>query len=136
MRSSQAHTALRPNPKETLMNASPKTLFRRLAVAATVLVAAVAAQAQTKKQVQDLEVEVVGTGKPVLMVPGLNSAASVWRETCAALQPQVQCHIVQLPGFAGAKPAPPCVTACWPISRPRSCRPRWSSATAWVARWR
>ena len=39
------------------------------------------------------------------MVPGLNSAGSVWRETCAALQPQVQCHIVQLPGFAGAKPA-------------------------------
>ena len=87
------------------MNASRTPLFRRLAVAATVLVAAVAAQAQTKKNFQELEVEVVGNGKPVLMVPGLNSAGSVWRETCAALQPQVQCHIVQLPGFAGAKPA-------------------------------
>lgn len=53
---------------------------------------------------RDLQVQVVGTGKPVLMIPGLNSAASVWTETCAALQPQVQCHIVQLPGFAGAKP--------------------------------
>ena len=40
--------------------------------------------------------------RPVLMIPGLNSAASVWTETCAALQPGVQCHIVQLPGFAGA----------------------------------
>jgi pimeloyl-ACP methyl ester carboxylesterase len=38
----------------------------------------------------------------VLMIPGLNSAASTWTETCAALQPGVQCHIVQLPGFAGA----------------------------------
>ena len=51
---------------------------------------------------RDLRVEVVGQGRPVLMIPGLGSAASVWTETCAALQPGVQCHIVQLPGFAGA----------------------------------
>lgn len=86
------------------MNASRTPLIRRLVLAAAALLAVGVAHAQTKKNFQDLEVEVVGTGKPVLMVPGLNSAASVWRETCAALQPQVQCHIVQLPGFAGAKP--------------------------------
>lgn len=51
---------------------------------------------------RDLKVDVVGSGRPVLMIPGLNSAASTWTDTCAALQPQVQCHIVQLPGFAGA----------------------------------
>lgn len=51
---------------------------------------------------QGLQVEVVGQGRPVLMIPGLNSAASTWTDTCAALQPGVQCHIVQLPGFAGA----------------------------------
>ena len=51
---------------------------------------------------RDLRVEVVGEGRAVLMIPGLNSAASTWTETCAALQPGVQCHIVQLPGFAGA----------------------------------
>lgn len=51
---------------------------------------------------RDLRVEVVGQGRPVLMIPGLNSAASTWTETCAALRPGVQCHIVQLPGFAGA----------------------------------
>lgn len=51
---------------------------------------------------RDLRVEVVGQGRPVLMIPGLNSAASTWTETCAAMQPGVQCHIVQLPGFAGA----------------------------------
>lgn len=54
---------------------------------------------------RDLRVEVVGAGRPVVMIPGLNSAASVWTETCAALQPGVQCHIVQLPGFAGAPAA-------------------------------
>lgn len=51
---------------------------------------------------QDLKIEVVGEGRPMLMIPGLNSAASTWTDTCAALQPAVQCHIVQLPGFAGA----------------------------------
>lgn len=51
---------------------------------------------------RDLRVEVVGQGRPVLMIPGLNSAASTWEPTCAALQPGVQCHVVQLPGFAGA----------------------------------
>lgn len=51
---------------------------------------------------RDLRVEVVGQGRPLVMIPGLNSAASAWTETCAALQPGVQCHIVQLPGFAGA----------------------------------
>lgn len=53
----------------------------------------------------DLDIEVVGTGRPVIMIPGLNSAAETWRETCDALQPQVQCHLVQLPGFAGAPAA-------------------------------
>ncbi|HEY9107817.1 MAG TPA: alpha/beta hydrolase [Roseateles sp.] len=51
---------------------------------------------------RDLKVDIVGQGRPVLMIPGLNSAGAVWTETCAALQPGVQCHIVQLPGFAGA----------------------------------
>jgi len=56
----------------------------------------------TTERFQDLQVEVIGSGRPVLMIPGLNSGAQVWRDTCAALQPQVQCHLVQLPGFAGA----------------------------------
>ncbi len=55
---------------------------------------------------RDISVEVVGEGRPVLMIPGLNSGAEVWRETCAALQPdRIQCHLVQLPGFAGAPAA-------------------------------
>lgn len=48
-----------------------------------------------------ISVEVVGSGRPLLMIPGLNSAADTWRETCVALQPDVQCHLLQLPGFAG-----------------------------------
>jgi len=54
---------------------------------------------------RDLSVEVIGKGRPVLMIPGLNSGADTWRETCAALQEsKVQCHLVTLPGFAGLPP--------------------------------
>jgi len=53
-----------------------------------------------------VQVEVVGKGRPLLMIPGLNSSAEVWRETCLALK-DVQCHLVQLPGFAGTAPADP-----------------------------
>jgi pimeloyl-ACP methyl ester carboxylesterase len=54
---------------------------------------------------QDIKVSVRGEGRPVLMIPGLNSAGAVWDETCEKLKPSgVQCHIVQLPGFAGQSP--------------------------------
>ena len=65
------------------------------------------ARATTAGGTGHVQVEVIGTGRPVLMIPGLNSGAAVWRETCQALQPQVQCHLVQLPGFAGAPAADP-----------------------------
>ena len=64
-------------------------------------------QAATTGKPGQVQVEVVGSGKAVLMIPGLNSGAEIWRATCAALQPQVQCHLVQLPGFAGAAAADP-----------------------------
>ena len=51
---------------------------------------------------QGMQVEVIGQGRQVLMVPGLNSGIESWRDTCLALQDAaVQCHLVQLPGFAG-----------------------------------
>lgn len=52
------------------------------------------------------DVEVLGTGRPVLMLHGLASHRDTWKETCAALQRELACHLVQLPGFAGA-PAQP-----------------------------
>ncbi|WP_394538181.1 alpha/beta hydrolase [Lysobacter enzymogenes] len=78
---------------------------RRISLALAALLAAGAAQAAAER-FQDLSVEVVGKGRPVLMIPGLNSGAETWRETCAALQAdKVQCHLIQLPGFAGAPAA-------------------------------
>lgn len=73
-----------------------------LAVAIAMAVLGVGQAKAAPTQAGQVQVTVRGEGRPVLMVPGLNSAAAVWDETCAALQPGVQCHIAQLPGFAGA----------------------------------
>jgi pimeloyl-ACP methyl ester carboxylesterase len=76
------------------------TLHKALIASLTLLAAALGSTARAES-FEGLDVQVVGQGRPVLMIPGLNSAGAVWTETCAALQPGVQCHIVQLPGFAG-----------------------------------
>lgn len=71
---------------------------------ASLLTAVVAAFGLSTAQAAETlpSVRVVGEGRPVLMIHGLASGSGVWDATCAALQPHVQCHLVQLPGMAGA----------------------------------
>ncbi|HEY1549239.1 MAG TPA: alpha/beta hydrolase [Kofleriaceae bacterium] len=53
-------------------------------------------------------VKVIGTGRPVIFIPGLASPASVWDHAVAHLTGRVQSHVLTLAGFAGAPPiAPP-----------------------------
>jgi N-formylmaleamate deformylase len=53
-------------------------------------------------------VKVIGTGRPVIFIPGLASPASVWDHAVAHLTGRVQAHVLTLAGFAGAPPiAPP-----------------------------
>ncbi|MGY3265786.1 alpha/beta fold hydrolase [Lysobacter sp. HA35] len=87
------------------MNVSiPRTRTAMSLLAVALLSAAGNAFAATEN-FQGLTVDVVGKGRPVLMIPGLNSGADTWRDTCAALQKDhVQCHMVNLPGFAGVAP--------------------------------
>ncbi|TZF90796.1 alpha/beta fold hydrolase [Cognatilysobacter lacus] len=83
------------------MNAFAPARRRTLSLLAVACLAA-AGHASATEHFQDLTIDVVGKGRPVLMIPGLNSGADTWRDTCAALQKDhVQCHIVNLPGFAG-----------------------------------
>ena len=46
-------------------------------------------------------VEVVGSGRDVILIHGLGSSSDVWRETIAAM-PGHRFHLVQIAGFAGA----------------------------------
>ncbi|GAB3852986.1 alpha/beta hydrolase [Hymenobacter terrigena] len=50
-------------------------------------------------------VRVVGKGKPMLLIPGLNCTGAVWDETVAHYQSQYQCHVISLAGFGGTAPA-------------------------------
>ncbi len=47
------------------------------------------------------KVEVKGSGKPVILIPGLASSGEVWQDTAAHLCVKHQCHILTLAGFAG-----------------------------------
>jgi len=52
-------------------------------------------------------VEVSGTGKPVILIPGLGCSAEVWQETVAHLNKEgYQTHALTLAGFGATKPLP------------------------------
>jgi N-formylmaleamate deformylase len=46
-------------------------------------------------------VEVSGTGRPVILIPGLGCPGSIWKDTVAHLAPVAQTHVLTLSGFAG-----------------------------------
>lgn len=51
-------------------------------------------------------VEVTGKGRPMILIPGLNSGGAVWEGTVAHFKDRYQCHVLTLAGFAG-QPALP-----------------------------
>ena len=50
-----------------------------------------------------IKVDTVGSGEPVILIPGLMSDGSVWQSTAKALSKNYQVHIVNVAGF-GATP--------------------------------
>lgn len=51
--------------------------------------------------VPSFQVEVIGEGKPVLLIPGLMSDSRVWQQTASALKGDYQLHLISVAGFAG-----------------------------------
>lgn len=51
-------------------------------------------------------VTVIGKGRPILLIPGVSSSASVWDSTVDALKNDYQLHVFNLAGFAGVPAAP------------------------------
>lgn len=93
--------------------------FRRCALAFGLLapLAHQPAQAQTPTKTASpapaahpgFVVQVVGKGRPVLLIPGLNCTGAVWDETVARYRGQYQCHVITLAGFgsvAAQQPVP------------------------------
>ena len=49
-------------------------------------------------------VKIVGKGKPVILIPGLDCSGDVWDATAEHLKNNFECYIITLPGFAGQPP--------------------------------
>uniref|UniRef100_A0A486XJQ6 Hydrolase, alpha/beta hydrolase fold family n=1 Tax=Rheinheimera sp. BAL341 TaxID=1708203 RepID=A0A486XJQ6_9GAMM len=77
--------------------------WTHFAISLTLVGGMLAANFSTKAA-ESFSVEVIGSGKPVLMIPGLMSDARVWRPTAEALANEYQLHLISIAGFAG-KPA-------------------------------
>ena len=50
---------------------------------------------------EGLKVNVLGNGKPMILIPGLTCDGAVYEETVKKYQSQYECHVITLPGFAG-----------------------------------
>jgi len=64
------------------------------------LVTSIAAADDTRA----FRVHVSGTGRPVLLIPGLASSGDTWTTTVAHLNDRCTCHVLTLAGFAGTPP--------------------------------
>ncbi|MFZ0035104.1 MAG: alpha/beta hydrolase [Sedimentisphaerales bacterium] len=46
-------------------------------------------------------VKVTGSGRPMILIPGLGCGGNVWDGTVAHFKDRYECHVVTLAGFAG-----------------------------------
>jgi N-formylmaleamate deformylase len=53
---------------------------------------------------RSFSVQVVGQGKPMLLLPGLTCSGEVWNTTVGHFKDHYQCHVFTLAGFAGQPP--------------------------------
>ncbi len=79
------------------------TLSRRSTLAALCLLLTVAAPAAAE-DAPSFRVQVSGTGRPILLIPGLAASGETWTTTVAHLSDRCACHVLTLAGFAGTPP--------------------------------
>ncbi|WP_051269892.1 alpha/beta fold hydrolase [Flavobacterium suncheonense] len=75
--------------------------MKKLILLALALLAAINVFSQ---QHPSFEVNVIGKGQPVILIPGYSCSGEVWNETVAHFKDQYQLHVLTLAGFGGAKP--------------------------------
>jgi N-formylmaleamate deformylase len=49
----------------------------------------------------------IGQGRPMILIPGLQSSGDVWSGTVAHFKDRYECHVLTLAGFAGQPAVPP-----------------------------
>ena len=59
---------------------------------------------EAKVSTEAFDIEVIGEGKPLILIPGLSCSGEVWNETVEDLKEKFECHILTLAGFADQAP--------------------------------
>jgi pimeloyl-ACP methyl ester carboxylesterase len=72
----------------------------------TVAASAVMASASAAASHPAFNVEVHGSGQPIILIPGLASPGAVWDDSVKHFCGQRQCHVLSLAGFAGVPAVP------------------------------
>tara|TARA_R110002049_G_C9133216_1_gene559146 strand:- start:1140 stop:1988 length:849 start_codon:yes stop_codon:yes gene_type:complete len=57
-----------------------------------------------KNESQPIIVEVIGKGKPIVLIPGFTVPGEIWYPLVQKLKKNYECHIVTLAGFGGKEP--------------------------------
>ncbi|MEP6916926.1 MAG: alpha/beta hydrolase [Acidobacteriota bacterium] len=52
-------------------------------------------------------VKVTGSGRPMILIPGLLSSGEVWNDVVSHYQASYECHVLTLAGFGGVPPTTP-----------------------------
>jgi len=83
---------------------STTRLLSILGLAAFAITMARAGEKETPKPKLPFAVKVQGTGKPIVLIPGLTCSGAVWDSTVAHFKGKYECHVLTLGGFAGQPP--------------------------------
>ena len=80
------------------------SLSRRSTLTALWLLVAALFSVATADDTRSFHVQVRGTGRPIVLIPGLASSGDTWTTTVTHLGNRCTCHVLTLAGFAGAPP--------------------------------
>lgn len=81
---------------------NPKSLFLILVVLCTLTFSQSGClRAAESAQSKAFNVQVTGSGRPMILIPGLGCGSNVWDSTVAHFKNAYQCHAITLAGFAG-----------------------------------
>lgn len=94
---------LTQNTTVTTTKTKPKkpSIWSYLAITLTIIAGGVLPNLKAAEQPPSFQVEVIGEGKPVLLIPGLMSDSRIWQHTASNLKSDYQLHLISLAGFAG-----------------------------------
>lgn len=76
----------------------------RIVAIAFASIALYGASPLSAQQPRSFRVQVTGTGRPIIFIPGLASSGETWNTSVARYRERFTCHVLTLAGFAGVPP--------------------------------